>query len=436
MDRLMLWTLFLLAFSALLYANPMAPSKSVNAVDFGVVADGVTPASDALQQAIAGTGGGGGVVHLPAGVMVLDKTVTIPENVLLLGEGACWENTTSTFHVKHRDGPAFKLFSYCGIKGVGIYYPDNLTDEKMITPDQYPPAVELWGCNVTLEYINFDGPWIAVSTAPGGANAGQCLFSNINGFAHHRGFHMSGGMDINRFENIHWFPSRLNPAGSYARDNLVAFEFGRQDGVMMTNCFIIGGKTFLHQLQHGDDGKYAPSLGYNIYGSWIEAVDYGFIFEGVCGFNIIGGNILIRKGGTGIKVYPECLAWNALISGVQIRGFGGDQPFVGIDYDMQQQYWTPSGLNRLTITDCQIQNGMPAIRLGSKSVRTFIRGNLLMGAEGYPAIQVDEGADLFTITDNILQQRPSGETEQPPVIVDNSGEVQKVLRDNLVEEPD
>ena len=308
MDRLMLWSLLLLAFSTLLYANPMVPSRSVNAVDFGVVADGLTPASDALQQAIAGTGGGGGVVHLPAGVMVLDKTVTIPENVLLLGEGACWENTTSTFHVKHRDGPAFKLMSYCGIKGVGIYYPDNLTDEKMITPDQYPPAVELWGCNVTLEYINFDGPWIAVSTAPGGANAGQCLFSNINGFAHHRGFHMSGGMDINRFENIHWFPSRLNPAGSYARDNLVAFEFGRQDGVMMTNCFIIGGKTFFHQLQHGDDGKYAPSLGYSIYGCWIEAVDYGFIFEGVCGFNIIGGNILIRKGGTGIKVYPECLA--------------------------------------------------------------------------------------------------------------------------------
>ena len=109
---------------------------------------------------------------------------------------------------------------------------------------------------------------------------------------------------------------------------------------------------------------------------------------------------------------------------------------MGIDYDMQQQYWTPNGHNKLTITDCVIQNGMPAIRLGSKSVRTFIRGNLLMGAEGYPAIQVDEGADLFTITDNILQQRPSGETEQPPVIVDNSGEVQKVLRDNLVEEPD
>lgn len=163
-------------------------------------------------------------------------------------------------------------------------------------------------------------------------------------------------------------------------------------------------------------------------------MEKGFIFEGVCDFNLIGGDILIRKSGTGIKVYPECLAWNALISGVRIRGFGGDQPFVGIDYDMQQQYWTPSGLNRLTITDCQVQNGMPAIRLGSKSVRTFIRGNLLIGAEGYPAIQVEEGADLFTITDNILQQQPSGESVQPPVILVNSGEVQKVLFDNLVDE--
>lgn len=437
MKRMALWSVLACILSIPVWANPMVPAVALNAVDYGVKGDGATPSAEALQKAIGATGGGGGTVHLPAGVIVLGKTVTLPDNVVLIGEGASWENTTTTFHVKHKDGPAFRMFSYTGIKGVAIYYPDNLTDEKMVKPDEYPPAVEIWGCNVTLDYVNFDGPWIAVSTAPGGANAGQCLFKNINGFAHHRGFHLSGGMDIDRFENIHWFPSRINHKyeGAYFAKNMVAFEFGRQDGVMMSNCFIIGGKTFFHQLQHTDKGapEWAASLGYSFYGCWIEDVENGFIFEGVSGFNIIGGNILVRKGGTGVKVNPECLGYNAVISGVQIRGFGVDKSFVGVDYDMRFQYWQPNGLNKLTIADCQIQNAKPAIKLGGKSTRAFIRGNLLLGADGYPAIEIAKGASMFTITDNILQTKKPGATKMPPPILDNSGNVTKSITGNLVE---
>ncbi|MHB0998582.1 MAG: glycosyl hydrolase family 28-related protein [Armatimonadota bacterium] len=431
-------TFILCTFAIQVMANPMVPSKSVNAIDFGVKADGVTASADSLQKAIEATGGGGGVVHLPAGVIILDKTVTIPDNVVLMGEGPSWENTTTTFHVKHKDGPAFRLFSYCGIKGVAIYYPDNLTDEKMIKPDVYPPAVELWGCNVTLDYINFDGAWIAVSSAPGGANAGQCLFKNINGFAHHRGFHLTGAMDINRFDNIHWFPSRINRTyeGAYFAKNLVAFEIGRQDGFMMNNCFIIGGKAFFHQVQHTDKGapEWAHSLGYSFNGCWVEDVEYGFIFEGVAGFTIVGSNILVRKDGVGIKINSECIAYNAVVNGVQIRGFGEDKPFIGIDYNMQYQYWQPNRLNKLTVTGCEIQNAKPAIRLGDKSIRAFINGNLLCGADGYPSIEIMNGAKLFTIKDNILQTRKDeGTVKQPSPIIDRSGNVQKIIKDNMYE---
>lgn len=422
-----------------LQANPMVPSKSINAADYGVIGDGATPSAKALQKAIQAAGDGGGVVRLPAGVIILEDTVTLPDNIVLQGEGESWENTTTTFHVKHKNGPAFKLFSYCGIKGIAIYYPDNLTDEKMMKPDVYPPAVELWGCSVFLDYINFDGAWIAVSSAPGGANAGQCLFKNINGFAHHRGFHLSGAMDINRFENIHWFPSRINRTykDAYFQKNLVAFEFGRQDGVMMTNCFIIGGKAFFHQLQHTDKGKpeWAASLGYSIIGCWVENVEYGFIFEGVCGFTILGSNILVRKNGTGIKVNPECIGYNAVISGVQIRGFGADNPFVGVDYNMQLQYWQHNGLNKLTITDCQIQNAKPAIKLGNKAYRTFIKGNLLASKEGYPVIDIAKGADYLTITDNIFQtNKKEGVKANKAAIRDLSVTKNKIIKDNLFEE--
>lgn len=439
MRNTIFFSIMLFFCSLAIHASPVSPAKLINATDFGIAVDGSAGSSDQLQKAIDALGSGGGTVRLPAGIILLDKTIVVPDNVLLLGEGPSWENSTTVFHVRHKSGPAFKLFSYSGIKGVAIYYPDNLTDEKMVNPDVYPPAIELWGCNATLDYINFDGAWIAVSSAPGGSNAGQCLFKNINGFAHYRGFHLSGAMDVNRFENIHWFPSRINRMydNAFFRDNLVAFEFGRQDGVMMSNCFIIGGKAFLHQLQHTDKGapEWSSSLGYCINGCWIEDVEYGFIFEGVCGFSINGSNILVRKDGVGIKVNPECIGYNAVVSAVQIRGFGADKPFTGIDYNMKLQYWQPNALNKLTVTDCQIQNGKPAIKLGDKAHRTFITGNLLGGAQGYPAIEIAKGASYIIITGNLLQV-PKGQNTpiRRRAINDQSQPTNKIIKDNLFEE--
>lgn len=426
-----------LSLTSCLLANPMVPAKAVNASDFGVIANGKTFVSDSLQKAINSLGEGGGSIYLPAGIMLLDKTITIPDNVMLIGDGASWENTSSTFHVKFKTGPAFKLFSYCGIKGIAIYYPDNLTDEKMIKPDEYPPAVELWGCNINLEYINFDGPWIAVSSAPGGSNAGQCLFQNINGFAHYRGFYMSGAMDINRYNNIHWFPSRINHTyndKTFFRNNLIAFELGRQDGFMMNQCFIIGGKGFFKQNLHTAKGapEWSHSLGYSFTNCWIEDVEIGFDMQGVLGFNIANSDILVRKDGVGVKVNSECLAYNAVISGVQIRGFDAEKPFVGIEYDMAYKYWQPNPLNKLSITDCQIQNGKPAIKLGDTAMRTFIKGNLLCGAKGYPAIEITKDANYFIITDNIFQS--INLKEEPYPINNKAGRsTTKILRDNIIE---
>ena len=444
MKEFILIAFLIFVFTGNLIAGPAVPSKSVNAVDFGVVADGKTLCGDALQKAINSitvegvNSQDGGTVYLPAGIILLDKPIILPAYVMLIGDGASWENTITTFHIKHKDGPAFQVFSFCGIKGVGIFYPDNLTDDKMIKPDVYPPAVELWGCNINLEYIHFDGPWIAVSTAPNGANAGQCLFKNINGFAHHRGFYMSGGMDVNRYENIHWFPSRTNSKfekDRYFYDNLIAFEFGKQDGFMMNACFIIGGKAFFKQSLYTpkkDEKEISHSLGYSFVNCWIEDVDYGFIFEGISGFSIVGSNILVKENGVGVKVNSECIAYNGVISGTQIRGYGHDKPFVGVEYDRPYNIWPPTELNKLSITDCQIQHGKPAIKLGDTATRVFIKGNLLSGAKGYPALEISEKTDYFTVTDNIFQKINK---EQPEPIDNKAGTGStKIFRDNMFED--
>ena len=85
------------------------------------------------------------------------------------------------------------------------------------------------------------------------------MFRDLTGFVHHVGIHLSGCRDVNRIQDVHWFVGGKDTPGkeSYYRKNRVGFEFGDVDGVMMDRCFIIGGKTFFHQLAMKDtpDGK-------------------------------------------------------------------------------------------------------------------------------------------------------------------------------------
>ena len=406
----------LLALAAAVFANPVEPSKAVDAAGFGVKADGKTPSAEALQKAIDSVpGAAGGAVRLPAGRILLDRTVTVRENVELMGAGDSWENTNTVFVVRHREGPAFSLGAYCGVKGVSVEYPDNLSDDKMRRPDEYGPAFELTGSNVNLEYINFDGAWIGVASRGTGSNNGQSLFSNINGFCHHRGFWLSGAADINRFENVHFFPSRTNQytePDAYFAHHLIAFDFGRQDGAMFTDCFIIMGRSFFRQSVDSPgpgsntgipDLPYNASLGYGFFGCWIEAVDTGFDIEGVCGFNITNCNVLVNKGGTGIRIAPEVIAYNGAVTGTQIRGFGGDSDFCGINYDLMLKYWSHCALNKLTVSDCQIQGASPAVRAGKNARRLWLKGCLLSGTQKSPAVVIEKGAEYIFVKDNIFQ---------------------------------
>lgn len=408
---------------------PSTSTAGVRVTDFGARADGATDDSAAFTRAIAAVARGG-IVNVPAGSYVLRHSIALPEGVRLLGEGACWENSATSLLVCHKEGPAIRLGSYCTVKGLAMLYPENLNMQK---PDEYPPSIELAGCNASVENVVFDCAWTGISTAPGGANAGQCLFRDVTGFVHHMGIHLSGGMDVDRFEDIHWFVSRYPTTGPaaeapYYATHRVGFEFGRQDGVIMTNCFMIGGKTFLRQLPFQDmpdsTKKWTISLGYHISNCWVEDVAEGFVFNGHMSIALYATNILVRGGGVGVRVMADCLGYGAVVSGVTVRGFG--KPFRGIEYGIKHDIWPHDLRNNLTISDCHVVEGMPALRLMSGAVRANIRGCLLRGAKGQPAVVVEPGVESFLLTTNTLSGAPA--------IVDRSGAgCAKVIRDNLVE---
>ncbi len=396
--------------------------QSANVRDFGAKGDGLTDDTQAIQKALAAISSGG-VVTLPAGAYIVSAALNVPHGGTLIGEGVRWENGTSQLYVLENGFSPIVLDHGASVKGLIIIYPNNMDNSN---PTPYPPSILLNGINPSVENIVFSGAWIGVSTPQGGGNAGQGLFKELTGFVHHVGIHLDESRDVNRIQDVHWFVGGKDTPGkpSYYRHNRVGFEFGSVDGIIMERCFIIGGKTFFHQLPEKTlaDGtkRGTHSLGHHIDQCWIEDVDYGFIFEGATGFVLSSANILIRKNGIGVKVTPQSLFYNGVIDSVQVRSFG--EPIVGFEYGCL----TPHSRNRLSIADCQVVDGSPALHLMSGAVRANIHDSHFQAVPVCPAIKIDRGADLFTIANNILSA--------PRAIQDNSGRrARKTIKGNLHE---
>lgn len=409
----------LLAFVTSSAVNALPQSVSVTT--FGAKGDGVADDTAAIQKALSSLDSRGGVVHLPAGRYVISDSLRIPGGVTLLGEGARWENSASGLIILKNGFSAVRLGHGSGVKAFAISYPNNQDTDK---PEVYPPAVLLEGINPSVENIVFDCAYTGVSTPPGGANAGQGMFKNLTGFVHKTGIHLSGCRDVNRIVDVHWFVGGKG-SGSFYRQNRVGFEFGDVDGVLMDRCFIIGGKTFFRQLPSKDtsSGKEEPahSLGFHINSCWIEAVDEGFVFEGATGFVLNSANILLHKDGVGVRVRADGLYYNAVISGVQVRSFG--EPIVGFEYSTV----SPHSRNRLSITDCQVIDGSPALLLGAGATRATVQSSHFQSVPDKPAIQIEPGANFLVITGNILSsQQPIKDDSGEDAIKNISGNVEEI----------
>ncbi len=422
-----MFKIYIVVFAALILSWSSFPvfassTRGVCAAEFGVKANGIADDTAAIQKALDAAPQNG-VVHLPAGSYLLSASLKVPQGITLLGEGARWENSATRLIVPSPGFAAVRLSHGSSVKGLAIIYPNN-TDNA--NPTEYPPAIQLDGINPSVENIVFSCAWIGISTPPGGGNAGQGLFRDITGFVHHTGIHLSGCRDVNRIQSVHWFVGGKDTPGteSYYRKNRTGFDFGDVDGIIMDDCFIIGGKTFYyqHRLKDTPDGKPAPShsLGHHIDQCWIEDVDQGFVFEGALGFVLSSTNILVRDGGVGVRIDADSLFYNAVINSVQVRPFKG--PIVGIEFNCA----SPHSRNRLSIADCQVMAGAPAVHLKQGAVRANIHDNHFQASGSNAAIQIDKGADLFTITNNIL----SG---QKGIQDDSGADAIKTISGNLQE---
>jgi hypothetical protein len=355
-------------------------------------------------------------VVLQPGSYRITATLDIPQGVTLAGAMPRWEDSSTRIVVEQPGFCAVRLNHVSNVKGLCFSYPNN---KDVDNPVEYPPTILLVGINPSVEQVVFDCAWIGISTPPEtGANVGQSLFRDITGFVHKTGIHLDGIKDICRIEDVHWFVGGNPSSGTpfYAKER-VGFEFGGVDGVIMARCFMILGKTFLHQLPTTAAGNPAHSLGLHVTQCWTEAVKYGFLIEGTCGLVLSDTQIYVSDpAGAGIRMTMPSLFYHSTITNTQVRCDGSQA--TGVEYSPSDDH----NRNHLNLSHCQIVEAGTGVKLGPLARRVWVTENHI--TSGGPGIEIDEGADIFQVTGNII-----GATQQ---IVDHTPETaRKVIRDNL-----
>ena len=377
-----------LVFVSLFRVAVAAASPALDSAAFGAIGDGSADDSAAIQAALDGAAEGPKVVTLQPGRYRITSALNIPDGVTLLGPAPRWEDGSTVIVVEDNGFSAVVLNHHSTVKGVSFEYPNN---RKGDDPDPYPPTILLRGINPSVEQVRFDSAWIGIAPPPEGANTGQSLFRDITGFTHKVGLRLDGIKDIARIEDVHWFVPGYG--GSFYRRERVGFEFGSTDGVIMSKCFIIGAKTFFHQLPVNGAGEPTHSLGHHVTQCWMEAVKYGFLIEGTCGLVLSDTQIYVSDPeGAGIAFRMPHLYYHAVIGNTQVRCDRSHA--TGIEY-------APTGdhpRNHLMVHHCEIVEAGTGIRLGGKARRVWITDNHVLTRDC--GIDVAPGATDLVIRDN------------------------------------
>ena len=375
--------LFIVTFSATA-APPVDPA------DHGAVGDGKADDTEAIRAALGAAAEGPHIVQLQPGTYRITGELEVPHGVSLSGSAPRWEDSSSTVVVEDKGFSAVRLGNFSNIRGVAFTYPNNRDNDK---PQEYPPTILIVGINPSVEQVRFDSAWIGIAPPPEGANTGQSLFRDITGFVHKTGIRLDGIKDIARIEDVHWFVG--NSGGGFFRRERVGFEFGAVDGVIMSRCFMIGGKTFYRQMAKDGKGKPVHSLGHHVTQCWTEAVEYGFLIEGTCGLVLSDTQIYVSNpDGAGIAMRMPHLYYHSTISNTQVR-CDGSQALV-IDYSPNADH----PRNHLMLSHCEIVEASTGVRLGENARRVWVTENHIRARD--VGVSISEGADALIVRDNMI----------------------------------
>ena len=221
----------------------------ISANSFGIVADGQTDVTKAIQNALLFLHNiGGGTLFLPSGMYKVSGTLTVPSQVTLRGD---WRipspnsPVTGTVLMAYAgrgdndlEGTPFIGLSNCaGVKGLTIWYPEQTADN--IQP--YPPAIRrVDGSNHSVENVTFVNAYIGFSNFENHRITASPFLRHIYGTPLKTGIEFDCLADVGRIETVHFSPAYWKHSGlpgaptadehaGWLYENAVGVVFGRID---------------------------------------------------------------------------------------------------------------------------------------------------------------------------------------------------------------
>jgi hypothetical protein len=180
---------------------------------------------------------------------VIAGQVVIPSNTALIGE--LYIPVQNTQYGAYTPKGPWLLFTGTSINpiqpnsgtlfsGFVLYWP-NQTDTN--PPIVYPFAIViLSSTDIEISNLYVMNAYGIVETT---ANHARLHVRNIQGWVLNTGFYIDGSVDVDRLEDIHIFPAWPTGGGTgslaYNRANAYYFQFGRNDGIQVSNIFTYGG---------------------------------------------------------------------------------------------------------------------------------------------------------------------------------------------------
>lgn len=222
---------------------------------YGVVGDGRTDDTAAVQKALDAAGkAGGGVVHAPRGNYFFSGHLVVPSGVTLKG---VWESVPAhngirdaglpkptddgtTFLVTesagNEDGPPFITLNHNStLKGVVIYYPSQ---DPAAEPQPYPYAIAMRGKNPAVLAVELLNPYNGIDATQNERH----LVRDVHGQPLRRGIFADTIYDIGRIENVHFNPwwSMSPKLLGWQYQHGEAFIFAKTDWQYVFNTFCYG----------------------------------------------------------------------------------------------------------------------------------------------------------------------------------------------------
>lgn len=370
----------------------------------GVIGDGKTDDTAALQAALDATGKAGGEVYLPPARYLIAGSLTVPTAVTLRGSWdaahhGVWDKGTTLMVTGGRgqeNGTAtITLQQSSVLRGVTMLWPEETADNIVA----YPWAVHGVGMHNTVEDVTLVNAYQGIKI--GQPSSELHIIRNVFGCVLRRGVFIDSTTDIGRIENVHfnthyWMrsgypgiqggnPGRVVP--QYATQNLEAFIFGRTDWEYVLNTFVWGAKVGYHFIKTPDGACNGQFMGIGA-----DYCDQGILVDAIqpIGIQVTNGEftafvhptsagIVVAPGVTGAMQFMNCNFWSTPGGGAVIHG-NVQATFNACHFmDPGKPGVIVADRGHIAVTNCSFGGGGPAVVLQPGTRAALITGNLQSG---------------------------------------------------------